>query len=129
MYCQCCARPEGARLRDHVLFANFDPGLQLLPEQVRLPHSPRISVWFEVAGKTVKESKRTLLSISTSAAFESSLFEHIAVNSCSESSIRFVRGSSSRYCRRVALARRRNGHSTAQTRRRSRLTVAGVQHE
>ena len=36
--------------------------------------------------------------MSTSAAFPSSLFEHIVVNSCSESSIRFVRGSSSRYC-------------------------------
>lgn len=67
---------------------------------------------------------RTLLSISTSAAFESSLFEHIAVNSCSESSIRFVRGSSSRYC--VAFARRRNGYSDDQARRGSRLTAANV---
>lgn len=67
---------------------------------------------------------RTLLSISTSAAFESSLFEHIAVNSCSESSIRFVRGSSSRYC--VAFARRRNGYSDDQARRGSRLTAASV---
>ena len=36
--------------------------------------------------------------MSTSAALERSLFEQIAVKSCSESSIRFVRGSSSRYC-------------------------------
>ena len=39
-----------------------------------------------------------MLSMRTRAALDRSLFEHIAVNSWSESSIRFVRGSSSRYC-------------------------------
>ena len=40
----------------------------------------------------------TLLRSRTRCVFFNSLFEHIAVNNCNESSILFVLGSSSRYC-------------------------------
>ena len=39
----------------------------------------------------------TLLSIRTMVEFFNNLFEHVEVKSCRESSMRFVRGSSSRY--------------------------------
>lgn len=47
--------------------------------------------------ETVQTEQQTLLSINTRCVFFNNLFEQIAVKSCSESSILFVRGSSSRY--------------------------------
>ena len=94
-----------------LLFPDFDAGLQFLPQQVRL--WAQVGQW--VGGGRLKTAQRTLLSMSTSAAFARSLFEQTAVNSCSESSIRFVRGSSSRYCTRAAEpsrpSRRKSGRS------------------
>ena len=52
------------------------------------------------ASHNERRGRGTLLSIRTSADLCNSLFVHTEVNNCSESSIRLVRGSSSRYCHR-----------------------------
>jgi hypothetical protein len=46
----------------------------------------------------------TLFNIRTIFAFFNNLFEQVAVKSCRESSMRFVRGSSSKYYREVGIS-------------------------
>ena len=74
------------------LFPDFDSSVQFFSQEVSLG-ALHISERF-----TRKKIFPTLFNIKTRCAFLRRRFEHTIVHNCSESSILFVRGSSSRYC-------------------------------